>query len=737
MRIAQLHVSRYRRLKDINLSFSDGVTVLAGANNSGKTSLVELLCVLFGDAKRSFTTHDLPIEEFTGWKLGIWAELSHYLADTFLGGNLDVSTLRGGVSGILFGDGTNPPSSPSPSMEVQLTVSYSRDADDIRKFADYFMDLDENDTRFYFCMKYELDKDMTGKRLGNYAEQFLMRLRTVCEATSLDDAAALQEKEAQLSEVICGDAHLCKYLFDNIVCPAFRSTYWFCDPDFTVMEPMTDVEFRVLFHFTHIEADRNLDDEGGDAGHRLSSSAFRSAVGNGKWDTTFQRLVREITSVVDNADTAAQIQQSSIAAMVDALSQISRTNGGDQDADKLSLHVDVNERNVGNFLRIATQAVYDVGNANLGEGSQGLGYSNLIYILLELMKFRGEEDSQKVNFFVVEEPESHMHPQMQSVFIRYLLNEYSNVDSNTSGLVTTHSAEVVARSELRHLRVLRPGGAHGSKVFDLRDLCSSQVGSNDIERRRLYNLLFGLNLADIVFADRAILYEGDTERMLIRYVLDRAERDACQESEYGDLGQRYISYMQVGGAYAHRYFDLLRFLEIKSLVITDIDYCKELVSIDKIKGSPTTNATLKTLPGLGGSPSAGELYKLQSKSGGVVEAGTGLIGVVFQGEEDGYTRTLEEAMLARRFGVSIEEKKTRDEWENLREGTDEQAELLYAVPRSQESGGGLSLRDIENSTSGSKTDFMYSVLLRCEADSDNIDKFVPHYIEDGLKWLAK
>ncbi len=37
------------------------------------------------------------------------------------------------------------------------------------------------------------------------------------------------------------------------------------------------------------------------------------------------------------------------------------------------------------------------------------------------------------------------------------------------------------------------------------------------------------------------------------------------------LGSQYVSIVEVGGAYAHLFFDLLGFLELKTLVITDID----------------------------------------------------------------------------------------------------------------------------------------------------------------------
>ncbi len=42
MKIKSIEISNYRKIKKAKLNMEDNITVLAGANNSGKTSLVEL-----------------------------------------------------------------------------------------------------------------------------------------------------------------------------------------------------------------------------------------------------------------------------------------------------------------------------------------------------------------------------------------------------------------------------------------------------------------------------------------------------------------------------------------------------------------------------------------------------------------------------------------------------------------------------------------------------------------------
>src|SRR3546814_1911999 len=56
--------------------------------------------------------------------------------------------------------------------------------------------------------------------------------------------------------------------------------------------------------------------------------------------------------------------------------------------------------------------------------------------------------------------------------------------------------------------------------------------------------------------------------------------------------------MEVGGAYAHRFYDLLNFLELRTLIITDIDSVapnasNKRVAVPVAQGTFTSNACIK------------------------------------------------------------------------------------------------------------------------------------------------
>lgn len=71
------------------------------------------------------------------------------------------------------------------------------------------------------------------------------------------------------------------------------------------------------------------------------------------------------------------------------------------------------------------------------------------------------------------------------------------------------------------------------------------------------------------------------------------------QAEGKKLGSRYLSVVEVGGAYAHIFFDLVNFLELRTLVITDLDSVKangagKFVACQVSQGQRTSNACLKS-----------------------------------------------------------------------------------------------------------------------------------------------
>ena len=67
MKLVEMSVRNYRQFEKADISFDDGITVLAGANNSGKTSLITLIKNVFNDEKSFYCESDIPAKNMQEW----------------------------------------------------------------------------------------------------------------------------------------------------------------------------------------------------------------------------------------------------------------------------------------------------------------------------------------------------------------------------------------------------------------------------------------------------------------------------------------------------------------------------------------------------------------------------------------------------------------------------------------------------------------------------------------------
>ena len=584
-------------------------------------------------------------------------------------------------------------------IEVLIQVDYDSADDDIRNFADYIMELDPDNSSFYFIYRFELDKDLLRKSLDSEYEKLRNRF---------DKLVGDDDKDAEGIRII-------KEMLIQMYTNSCKDAAYFSDKTYSNIIPMDMASFRVLFNYQNIMAGRTLDDGNSDRAKILSKNMIDIASQEDNWKTLIQSLPDKIKQSIEDEQIQQEVRKASVETLGKTIEQISKTNGGQ--AGNITIDMVVTDEAVQSLLKSITSAKYQVDNFFLRESSQGLGYSNLIFIHLQLEKYRKTIDPLLVNFFVIEEPEAHMHPQMQNVFSQYLFAYYSK-ESAMQGFVTTHSHEVVRNSRISQLRVLRQVRPFECCLYDLHKFIDEVIKPNQELKDLIefYDGFYAINFPDIIFADKVILYEGDTERMLIKNVL-LSER-------FETLRNQYISFVQVGGAYAIKYKPILEYLNVKSLIITDLDYKTEAETEADVRQSSSTNATINAFATEAlneSTPTVQALYSWKDSSECIVSNN---ICLEFQGQTDGYARTLEEAMLAKRYNVSVLDTKTKEEWTSLREND----KLRFVIPQKADS---YSIRTIVQHTSKNKTDFMYSVILNKLADT-----MLPNYIEEGLMWLA-
>jgi hypothetical protein len=234
----------------------------------------------------------------------------------------------------------------------------------------------------------------------------------------------------------------------------------------------------------------------------------------------------------------------------------------------------------------------------LPEKYNGLGFKNLIYMILQIQSFRINlermtADRPRVHVIFIEEPETHLHPQVQSVFIKQISNflKDGNKGDDVQVIITTHSSHIVADSGFTPIRYFRRKDNQVT-VKDLLQFEEQQKparGKDALDPLRFLSKYMSLTRCDLFFADKAIMVEGQVERLLLQTMIS-----ACSANGRPDFGSQYLAIMEVGGAYAHVFEALLKFIEIPTLILTDLDS----IGADGKKcpvaaGVSTSNATLR------------------------------------------------------------------------------------------------------------------------------------------------
>lgn len=265
---------------------------------------------------------------------------------------------------------------------------------------------------------------------------------------------------------------------------------------------------------------------------------------------------------------------------------------------------------VSNILDSHTKIRYGQGNnLYLPETYNGLGSRNLIYILFQLFEFFREYQSRPISnsldIIFIEEPEAHLHPQMQQIFIKKLY-EIANKFSNTLNegkpwpvqfVVTTHSTHIANEAEFEAIRYFMTSKEESRQttVKDLRKEFSDPALKRDKEFLHKY---LTLTKCDLYFADKAMLIEGLAERLMMPLLISKSD---AAYPENAPLGLQYVTTIEVGGAYAHHFYKFLDFLELRCLVITDLDSVLQTVTPERTTyssslvkdGTHTSNAGIK------------------------------------------------------------------------------------------------------------------------------------------------
>ncbi|MCQ5143924.1 AAA family ATPase [Enterocloster bolteae] len=554
MNIVKLQINNYRLLKEIEIDLEKDLSLIIGKNNCGKTSVLSVLSKFIGDQS---TTNSFNYDDFN---IEFQNKLFKYIENSET--DWELERIKG--------------------IELYIYIEYT-DEDNLANLSSLMLDLDPNNKVIVLKLEYTIDKRSILTLVDSF-DKYYLRFKK-------DRKNKLSKRECFENYMHSKSRQYFKIVYKTILFDINKKKL--CHEIFRIIEKKK-LDLGKIISIKSIAAKRETVNKDNDGTLSNLSSRYYERIKGDEENQVFQEFE---DALIDTDVSLTEVYQG---LFENVMNKVKKFGGIKENETIVKIISTLRQQQL---LKDNTTVVYEAEKHHLPESYNGLGYLNLISIIIQietiLSEFRNDRDKSvspaDINLLFIEEPEAHTHPQMQYVFmknIKSLLKEGSlggdgRNKINLQTIITTHSSHIVSECEFDDIKYFQKISGTSVISKNLKNLEADYKDESDPENKRFKFLkqYLTLSYAEIFFADKVILYEGDTERILLPAMMKKIDQEEGNKSVIPLMAQN-ISLLEAG-ANSQLFDKFLAFLGIKTLIITDIDSGKKQITKDK-KGNDKT-----------------------------------------------------------------------------------------------------------------------------------------------------
>ena len=235
----------------------------------------------------------------------------------------------------------------------------------------------------------------------------------------------------------------------------------------------------------------------------------------GKTSTPIRQLVTELLSGVESEETIQKFQDFQEELVKERKEH--KINLEEKFNDELKLwnttvEIDLKEYEIKDSLPIEFEILFNDGVLTDLE-RKGTGLQR--YVFFKFLKILNEIRLNPNNsiIFLFEEPEAHLHPQIQREIARIIKDLTQNEETSYQTFLSTHSPQFIDMRNLDNVFIFK-------KMENFcTDSIKCQLNLVDLKERIKVMLFFNPHVSEIFFADKVVLLEGQSEELLFNILI--------------------------------------------------------------------------------------------------------------------------------------------------------------------------------------------------------------------------